>query len=72
MFAEWRFKKISALYRKVTMKMKEGIESGLFDDGARMERLDAIFANRYLDAFESYAKGDNVSRLWQLAFDLTD
>ena len=46
----------AALYRKVTAKVKEGIESGFFDDGPRMEQLDVVFASRYLDAlalFES-------------------
>lgn len=58
----------AALYRKVTIKVKEGIASGHFDDGARMERLDVIFANRYLDAFEAYYAGQPVSDCWKLAF----
>ena len=39
----------AALYRKVTLKVKEGISEGFFEDGERMERLDVVFANRYLD-----------------------
>lgn len=62
----------AALYRKVTIKVKQGIESGYFDDGERMERLDVIFANRYLDAFERYHSGRTVTRVWQLAFELTE
>lgn len=62
----------AALYRKVTVKVKEGIESGYFDDGERMERLDVIFANRYLDAFERYHAGKAVTKVWQLAFEITD
>ncbi|HTI94128.1 MAG TPA: DUF5995 family protein, partial [Puia sp.] len=38
----------AALYYKVTAKVKEGIEKGQFEDGARMEKLDVLFANRYL------------------------
>src|SRR5262245_42369321 len=39
-----------ALYRKVTAGVRDGIQQGAFDDGRRMERLDVIFANRYLEA----------------------
>ena len=42
----------AALYRKVTIKVKDGIRDGYFEDAERMERLDVIFANRYLEAFE--------------------
>lgn len=62
----------AALYRKVTKNVKQGIETGLFDDGPRMEKLDVIFANRYLDAFEAYANGERVSDVWQLAFETTE
>jgi hypothetical protein len=41
----------AALYRKVTITLKEGIASGFFDDGSRMEQLDVVFAKRYLDAY---------------------
>ena len=59
----------AALYRKVTVKVKEGIVAGVFDDGARMERLDVIFANRYLEAFEQYHAAGKLTRCWTLAFD---
>ena len=42
----------AALYRKVTLQVEKGIAVGRFDDGARMERLDVVFANRYLEAFK--------------------
>ena len=37
-----------ALYQKVTIKVKEGIAEGFFENGPRMERLDVVFAKRYL------------------------
>ena len=40
----------AALYRKVTIQVKKGIEQGFFDDNPRMERFDIIFANRYIQA----------------------
>jgi Family of unknown function (DUF5995) len=58
-----------ALYRKVTLKVKAGINEGFFEDGGRMERLDVIFANRYLEAFEQNQKNVPPTRSWQLAFE---
>ena len=59
----------AALYRKVTLKVKEEIDGGFFEDGERMERLDVIFANRYLDAFEQYQSNEEPTRSWQLTFE---
>lgn len=59
----------AALYRKVTRKVKEGIESGYFEDGPRMERLDVIFADRYLEALAAYRRGEKPSAAWLLAFE---
>jgi hypothetical protein len=55
------------LYRKVTAKVKEGIDAGFFDDGARMERLDVAFASRYLSALGRFEHGDRPTRCWELA-----
>jgi hypothetical protein len=58
-----------ALYKRVTVAVADGIARGRFDDGPRMERLDVVFANRYLDAYDAYAAGRPVTRSWALAFD---
>ena len=60
------------LYRNVTVKVKEGIGAGVFEDGARMERLDVIFANRYLDAYERYRRGTGTSKCWLASFRAAD
>ena len=52
----------AALYRRVTIKVKQGIADGLFTDGKRMEHLDVVFANRYLDAFSAYRAGTQTTR----------
>ena len=57
-----------ALYRKVTQKVKEGIEQGLFEDGERMARLDVHFANRYLQAYERFQRQEPCGESWHLAF----
>lgn len=61
----------AALYRKVTVKVKEGIAENFFDDGPRMEKLDVIFASRYLDAYNAYKNGEPTTESWLKAFDLS-
>lgn len=41
----------AVLYHKVTCKVKDCIADKNFEDGLRMEKLDVIFASRYLDTF---------------------
>jgi hypothetical protein len=62
----------AVLYRDVTVKVKEGIGDGSFEDGARMERLDVAFASRYLDALHAYRRGEEMSRCWRAAFRAAD
>jgi hypothetical protein len=62
----------AVLYRDVTVKVKEGIGDGNFEDGARMERLDVAFASRYLDALHAYRRGEEMSRCWRAAFRAAD
>jgi hypothetical protein len=59
----------AALYREVTISVKQGILNGRFDDGARMERLDVNFANRYLEAYEFHRKGEVPTDSWQVSFE---
>lgn len=61
-----------ALYRRVTVKVREGIAEGLFDDGPRMERFDVRFANRYLQAFDARQGGGEPSECWRFAFRAAD
>ena len=61
----------AALYKKVTVKVKEGIETNFFDDGSRMEKLDVIFALRYIDAYYFYKEKDFVTNSWERAFNLS-
>lgn len=59
----------AALYRKVTLEVKKGIEEGFFEDGSRMETLDVIFAKRYIDAYHEFHKDQPVTAAWRLAFE---
>jgi len=58
-----------ALYRRVTETVGHYIASGKFEDNARMEAFDVIFAQRYLDAYRDYESGKGVTRSWQTAFE---
>lgn len=59
----------AVLYRNVTLKVKEGINAGFFEDGPRMERLDVAFANRYIAALESYRSGQQPTQCWLVSFE---
>jgi hypothetical protein len=58
----------AALYRNVTIRVRTGVAEGRFHDGARIERLDVNFANRYLDALRVFRAGHQPTRSWALAF----
>ncbi len=57
-----------ALYRQVTVRVAEGIEHGEFDDGKWLERLDVVFANRYLEAYDRFRAGGAPAGSWACAF----
>lgn len=59
----------AALYREVTLRVAEAVRTGRFEDGDRMERLDVVFANRYLDAADRRRARRPVTRSWAVAFD---
>jgi len=52
----------AAVYRQVTAKVLEGVETGFFDDGERMAHLDVTFAKRYLSALSSHEAGHRPHR----------
>ena len=56
------------LYRNVTVRVRDEIAAGRFEDGPRMERLDVIFANRYLEALDTFWRGERTTQSWQVAF----
>jgi hypothetical protein len=59
-----------ALYRAVTLRVKRGIARGEFEDGARMDRFDTLFANRYFAALDAQRGGvaAAVPKAWRVAF----
>lgn len=57
----------AALYKRMTMAVSEGIQQGRFEDGPRMEKLDILFAQRYLAAFDAFKNNQECSSSWQHA-----
>ena len=57
----------AALYKRMTVAVSEGIQKGAFEDGARMEALDILFAQRYLTAFDAFKSSTECSSSWQHA-----
>lgn len=61
----------AALYKRVTAAVAEKIRAGYFDDNGRMEKLDVIFVNYYLEAFHQYSTKGNCTAPWHTAFEAT-
>ncbi|MDB5117649.1 MAG: hypothetical protein JWQ79_3141 [Mucilaginibacter sp.] len=59
----------ATLYLKVTKSVKDGIAAGQFQDGPRMEKLDVVFASRYLDAYNKWAAKQQPTSSWAITFE---
>jgi len=59
----------AVLYRHVTIRIKQGIDKKEFEDNARMEKLDVIFALRFFDAYDAWMVQKPTSQCWERAFD---
>jgi len=59
----------AALYQNVTINVKHKLGQQYFDDDKRMEQLDVVFANRYLDAYSNFKNGKRTTSSWQAAFE---
>src|SRR5262245_54083415 len=62
----------AVLYRDVTVRVRDAIAAGRFENGPRMERFDIIFANRYLDALERFWQNQGTSASWATVFQARD
>ena len=58
----------AALYRRMTLAVLEEMLQNGFADNTRMEKLDVIFASRYIDAWSAYQNKQSISKGWQAAF----
>ncbi len=58
----------AAMYHRVTCRIRDGILIGEFEDNDRMERLDVVFANRYIHAWDRFQSGSGTTASWDLCF----
>jgi hypothetical protein len=58
-----------ALYRMVTIRVKQGILNDEFDDGNRMEQLDVLFANRYISAYVDFKGKRPITGSWRVTLE---
>lgn len=57
-----------AMYRKTTLAVKDGLARGRFRDPDLLERLDVVFARRYLEAYRAHEEGGRPPAAWDHAF----
>ncbi len=63
----------AALYGRVTSNVRRAILAGrTFEDNARMDRLDVVFADRFLDAWKAYKLEQPLTRSWKRVFRALD
>jgi hypothetical protein len=66
---ESRIGYFAVLYRQVTLRIKQGILNREFEDNPRMEKLDILFAKRFIDAYELWLQGKQPTKSWRIAFE---
>lgn len=57
------------IYRRTTERIAEGIQKGEFEDNARMERLDVLFAGYYIEAYWKFRRNERHSVCWRVSFE---
>jgi hypothetical protein len=68
---ESRLGYFAALYKRMTMAIRDGMRTGKFQDNARIERLDVTFASRYLVTRDQYFAGELQGQSWLQAYAAT-
>jgi len=66
---ESRIGYFAVLYRQVTRRINQEILSGEFEDNPRMEKLDVLFAKRFIEAYELWIHGKEPTKSWKIAFE---
>jgi hypothetical protein len=66
---ESRIGYFAVLYRQVTRRIQKGVLNGEFEDNPRMEKLDVLFAKRFIDAYELWSHGKASTLSWESAFE---
>ena len=56
------------IYRRTTAEIQKEIQLKSFENNERLEKMDVVFANLYLDAYSNYKDNKKISRSWDFAF----
>jgi hypothetical protein len=59
----------AALYKRMTIAVRDAIHAGRFENGPRIEALDVMFANRYLETRQQYFAGELQGQTWLQAYE---
>jgi hypothetical protein len=62
----------AALYKAMTQTVRQALDSGYFSDASRMEKLDVLFAGRYIEAWHCNRNNQSCSSSWKTAFGACD
>ena len=66
---ERRIGYFAALYERVTTNVRRALVAGdVFQNNPRMERLDVVFADRFLAAWDAFNSGGEPTASWRVAF----
>jgi hypothetical protein len=57
----------AAIYKNMTVRIKNAADAGAFQDKARIEKLDVTFAKRYFAAIDNYHSNLDVIPAWTFA-----
>jgi hypothetical protein len=61
----------AALYKRITLAIREAVNNGEFNDGARIDRLGVVFSQRYFNSLNAYFYPDEYQGLtlpWEVSF----
>lgn len=52
----------------MTLRIRDAVQAGAFQDNARMEHFDVVFANRYLEAYYQFQAQQPTRQCWAVPF----
>jgi hypothetical protein len=58
----------AALYLRVTIEIRDKIKDNYFENAELVEKLDVVFANRFLDAYYKHLDNEPITESWRVAF----
>jgi hypothetical protein len=69
--AESRIGYFAGLYERVTTNVRRALVAGdVFQNNPRMERLDVVFADRFIAAWDAFSSGREPTASWRVAFSM--